>query len=115
MPTSKTTGRTVRDMKETIRVFTAGCWMILGNKMLNWPDEDYARFGTLADMTTQMQKQNPTHKQHLVVLVAWGRFFKSIIDRVPLEVLPLQDAALKLYNKAIEPYAKWFEESEKTQ
>lgn len=105
-------GRTVRDIKETTRVFTAGCWMILGNKMLNWPDEDYARFATLADMTTQMQKQNPTRQQLMVVLVAWGHFYKSILDRVPPEVKLMQTAGMKLYEKAVEPYAKHFTESE---
>ena len=103
-------GRTFRDMKEAIKVMIAACHMLLGHKYLNWPDEDYATFGTLGDMTSAVQKNNPTREQYMVLVVTWGKFLKSISDRVP--VPELQAASLKLYNQVIDPYQKWFKESD---
>ena len=107
---SKEVGRTIRGMKATIQVMIAACQMLLGHPALQWPDEDYATFGVLADMTTACLKNNPTHKQVLVLVVAWGKFLKSVTDRVP--VPELQAASLKLYTQAIDPYQKWFETKE---
>jgi hypothetical protein len=103
-------GRTIKEMKETVKVLLAACQMILGNKVLNWPNTDYVRFATLADLTSKALKQNPTRENYMALVVEWGKFFKSIVDRTPVEAL--KAAGLKLYEQAIDPYRKWFPESE---
>lgn len=105
--------RTVRGMKETLKIFVSSVHMLLAHNAFDWPQEDYATYMTLQEMSSPILKNNPTKKQLLAVLVTWGRFCKSVSERVPVE--ELRTKALALYEQTAAPYEKWFKEGEKIQ
>jgi len=98
---------TIKQMKETLAIAIGASQFILGLESIVWKDEDYAKFATMADMATSIQKSNPTHEQYFVLMVAWGRFFKTLADRIPQP--ELKEKADALFKSIAEPYGKWFE------
>lgn len=102
--------RTVRGMKETLKILVSQTHMLLSHNLFEWPDEDYATYMTLTEMSGHILMNNPTKKQLLAVLVVWGRFCKSVSERVPVEELKVK--ALALHESTIAPYAKWIEEED---
>ena len=100
-------------MKETLAIFIGSSQFLLGLESIVWTDKDYANFAVMAEMVTDIQKSNPTHEQYFVLMVTWGRFFKTLVDRVPQP--DLKDKAEALFKQLSEPYGKWFEIKEKTE
>lgn len=100
--------RTFRGMKQTIKVFVSAVHMLLSHKLLAWPDEDYATFDLLMQMSSPILKSNPTREQVMTVLLMWAKFMKSLSERVPVEELKAKSMAL--YEQAAKPYLKHLEE-----
>lgn len=74
-----------REMRQALTAAKTEAGLLLAVPGINWPPNDYAFFMSLSQMTDAARKQNPTRKQMLAMLGAWLRFYKRLVEALPVD------------------------------
>jgi hypothetical protein len=90
-----------RQMRPTLKLIQAQSQLLLAVPGIEWPQNDYALFFAMADISKRME--NPTRFQMVTQIAVWLRFCNRLIDSLP-EDNPLRVDARTEFDKLSKPY-----------
>lgn len=90
-----------RRMRPTLALIRIEVQLLLSMELIEWEAQDYVKFLVMSDMTKAMK--SPTHNQMLVLVGAWLKFYKSLLERLP-EGHELRGKVQAEFEKASEGY-----------
>lgn len=97
-----------REMRPALETIRQQVQLILSLPNMEWPQNDYAVFLALANMSSQLQ--NPTRKQMLTHIGTWLRFYRRLLQALP-EDHPARVKVMPEFDKLAEPYQALLEDS----
>lgn len=68
-------------MRLTMKLCQAQVYLMLGVQEFNFEQKEYVMYNVLQNMVKQFD--NPTHKQYLIGLAAWLRFYSRLVAHLP--------------------------------
>lgn len=97
-----------REMRPALKTAQIEVQMLLGLPNVEWPQNEYALFMGLANMSKQVE--NPTRKQMLVLIGAWLRFYRRLLLALPEDHV-VRVKVMPEFDKLAEPYQTLLEDS----
>lgn len=95
-----------RQMRQALKTAQAAVALMLAVEGLDWSQQDYAMFFILNQMWEKTD--NPTYPQMIAQVVAWLRFFKRLIDCLPVSHATRLEAESE-FQKISAPYRELVE------